>query len=169
VTHPELKVQRGEAPIVRAEELAALLPDASSALLEYVVGDEKTYLFVVTKGSKEADVRVYTLPIKRDDLAKQTEAFRQQLASRNLGFRASAAKLYEQLLKPAVAQLSGRTGAHAKLPPCSARTAPEASSASYSAGATPAALRTCCVCSPSAAGGRISGLSRTAARPQIVG
>ena len=109
VTHPELKVQRGEAPIVRAEELAALLPDASSALLEYVVGDEKTYLFVVTKGSKEADVRVYTLPVKRDDLAKQTETFRQQLASRDLGFRALAAKLYEQLLKPAAAQLSGRT------------------------------------------------------------
>ena len=96
--HPELKAQRGEAPIVKAEELAALLPDASSALLEYVVGDEKTYLFVVTKGSKEADVRVYTLPIKRDELAKQTEAFRQQLASRDLGFRASAAKLYELLL-----------------------------------------------------------------------
>ena len=109
VAHPKLKAQRGEAPILKAEELASLLPDASSALLEYVVGDEKTYLFVVTKGSKEADVRVYTLRIKRDDLAKQTEAFRRQLASRDLGFRASAAKLYELLLKPAAAQLSGRT------------------------------------------------------------
>ena len=66
VAHPELKIQRGEAPIVKAEELAALVPDASSALLEYVVGDDKTYLFVVTKGTKDADVRVYTLPIKRD-------------------------------------------------------------------------------------------------------
>jgi CHAT domain-containing protein/Tfp pilus assembly protein PilF len=109
VAHPKLKAQRGEAPILKAEELASLLPDASSALLEYVVGDEKTVLFVVTKGRKEADVRVYTLRIKRDDLAKQTEAFRRQLASRDLGFRASAAKLYELLLKPAAAQLSGRT------------------------------------------------------------
>ena len=107
-THPELKVQRGEAPIVKADELATLLPDSSSALLEYVVGEDRTYLFVVTKGTKEADVRVYTLPIKRDDLAKQTEAFRQQLASRDLGFRPAAAKLYELLLKPAAAQLSGR-------------------------------------------------------------
>jgi CHAT domain-containing protein/Tfp pilus assembly protein PilF len=109
VAHPELKRQRGEAPIIKAEELASLLPDASSALLEYVVGDKETYLFVVTKGSKEADVRVYTLPIKKEQLANQTEAFRQQLASRDLGFRASAAKLYELLLKPAESQLAGKT------------------------------------------------------------
>ena len=109
LAHPELKVQRGEAPTIRAEELAALLPNASSALLEYVVGDNKTSLFVVTKGAKEPDVRVYTLPIKKEELAKQTEDFRQQLASRDLGFRASAAKLYELLLKPAAAQLSGKT------------------------------------------------------------
>ncbi|HEX7334260.1 MAG TPA: CHAT domain-containing protein [Pyrinomonadaceae bacterium] len=109
VAHPQLKAQRGEAPIVKAEELATLLPDAASALLEYVVGDDKTLLFVVTKGNEGADVRVYTLPIKRDELAKQTEVFRQQLASRDLGFRAPAAKLYELLLKPAAAQLSGRT------------------------------------------------------------
>ena len=109
LAHPKLKVQRGEAPIVKTDELATLLPDASSALLEYVVGDDKTYLFIVTKGTKEADVRVYTLPIKREALAKQTEAFRQQLASRDLGFRTSASKLYEVLIKPAAAQLAGKT------------------------------------------------------------
>jgi CHAT domain-containing protein/tetratricopeptide (TPR) repeat protein len=105
VAHPELKLQRGQAPIVKAEELASFVPDASSALLEYVVDDDKTFLFVVTKN----DLRVYTLPLKRDDLAKQTDAFRQQLAARDLGFRAPAAKLYESLLKPAEAQLRGRT------------------------------------------------------------
>jgi CHAT domain-containing protein/Tfp pilus assembly protein PilF len=109
LAHPKLKAQRGEAPIVKTDELAALLPDASSALLEYVVGDEKTYLFVVTTGTKDTDVRVYTLPIKREVLAKQTETFRQQLASRDLGFRTSASKLYELLIKPAAAQLTGKT------------------------------------------------------------
>ena len=109
LAHPKLRAQRGEAPIIKADELAALLPDASSALLEYVVADDKTYLFAVTKGTKEADVRVYTLPVKREALAKQTEAFRQQLASRDLGFRASASKLYELLIKPAAAQLAGKT------------------------------------------------------------
>ena len=33
-------MQRGEAPALRAEEIAALLPDAASALLEYVVTDD---------------------------------------------------------------------------------------------------------------------------------
>src|SRR6185369_14192500 len=109
VAHPKLKVQRGEAPIIKTDELASLLPDASSALLEYVVGDDKTYLFAITNGAKEPDVRVYVLPVKREALAKQTEAFRQQLASRDLGFRSSASKLYEQLIKPAAAQLAGKT------------------------------------------------------------
>ena len=106
--HPELKVRRGEAPVIKAQELAALLPDDSSALLEYVVGSEKSYLFVVTKTNRDADVRVYPLAVKRDDLAKQTETFRQQLAARDLGFRGSASRLYDLLLKPAAAQLSGR-------------------------------------------------------------
>jgi CHAT domain-containing protein/Tfp pilus assembly protein PilF len=105
-SHPELRVQRGEAPTITSEELTALLPDDASAVLEYVVGEKETHLFVVTKG---ADVRVYTLPVKRDELAKQTEAFRQQLAGRDLGFRTSAVKLYDLLLKPAKAQLQGKT------------------------------------------------------------
>ncbi|HET6851147.1 MAG TPA: CHAT domain-containing tetratricopeptide repeat protein, partial [Pyrinomonadaceae bacterium] len=109
VAHPELRVQRGEAPVIKPEELTTLLPDASSALLEYVVGEDQTYLFVVTTGKPQADVRVYALPVKRDELARQTEAFREQLAGRDLGFRASAGKLYDLLIKPAEAQLRGKT------------------------------------------------------------
>jgi CHAT domain-containing protein/Tfp pilus assembly protein PilF len=109
VRYPQLRLQRGEAPIIKSDELTAFVPDASGALLEYVVDDEKTYLFVVTKSTGDADVRVYTLPLKRAELAKQTEVFRKQLAARDLGFRASASKLYESLLKPAEAQLRGRT------------------------------------------------------------
>src|SRR5262249_43578901 len=45
-THPELKIQRGKAPVVKPEELTTLLKDTSSALLEYVVTDEKSFLFV---------------------------------------------------------------------------------------------------------------------------
>src|SRR6266545_4764492 len=109
--HPELRAQRGEAQPLSPGEAAALLPDAKSALLEYVVADDKTYLFVITKaaGKTEAEVRAYTSPIKRAELTSQIEAFRRQLAGRDLGFRASAAKLYELLLKPAQTQLAGKT------------------------------------------------------------
>jgi CHAT domain-containing protein len=109
--HPELKVQRGEAPIINAGELAALLPNPSDALLEYVVTEDHTYLFAVTRaaGEMEADARVYTLPIKRDELSSRIEAFRRQLAERDLGFRKPALRLYNLLLKPAEAQLRGKT------------------------------------------------------------
>lgn len=108
--HPELKTQRGEAPVINVQELASLLPDASSALLEYVVTNDKTYLFVITKPSETAPVEVqaYALSLKQDELATQIESFRQQLATRDLGFRGSAVKLYEVLLKPAESQLRGK-------------------------------------------------------------
>jgi CHAT domain-containing protein/tetratricopeptide (TPR) repeat protein len=104
--HPELRAQRGDAPAVKGDEIAALLPNAGSALLEYLVTDEMTYLFAITKS---AGAQVYALPIKRDELIKQTESFRRQLAGRDLGFRASARGLYQLLLKPAEAQLRGKT------------------------------------------------------------
>ncbi|HEY7180344.1 MAG TPA: CHAT domain-containing protein, partial [Blastocatellia bacterium] len=109
--HPELKVNRGEASIIKAEELAALLADPSSALLEYVVEDDQTYLFAITKsdGHAEAEVQVFTIPIKRAELERQTESFRAQLAGRDLGFRTSAHKLYDLLLKPAQGALRGKT------------------------------------------------------------
>jgi CHAT domain-containing protein len=107
--HPELKAQRGEAPIINVQELTELLPNTSTVLLEYVVTDEQTYLFAITKPAAKAQIDLYTLPIKRADLEKQTETFRKQLASRDLGFRTSAVKLYDSLLKPAQAQLRGKT------------------------------------------------------------
>jgi CHAT domain-containing protein/tetratricopeptide (TPR) repeat protein len=108
--HPELKTQRGEAPIINGQELADLLPNASSALLEYVVTDDNTYIFTITKPGQQSavEIEVFTLPVKRDELAKQIESFRQQLATRDLGFRASAVKLYDLLLKPVQAQLRGK-------------------------------------------------------------
>jgi CHAT domain-containing protein/tetratricopeptide (TPR) repeat protein len=109
VAHPELKVKRGESPVIKPEELSALLPDANTALLEYVVGSDESYLFVVTKGEAAPNVNVYRLPIKRAELISQTNGLREQLARRDLGFRASAMKLYDTLLKPAEAQLKNRT------------------------------------------------------------
>lgn len=107
--HPELKTQRGEAPVVNAQELAELLPNASTVLLEYVVTDEQTYLFAITKPSEKAEIHLYTLPIKRAELEQRIESFRKQLATRDLGFRTAAVKLYDLLLKPAQAQLRGKT------------------------------------------------------------
>jgi CHAT domain-containing protein/Tfp pilus assembly protein PilF len=109
--HPELKIRRGGAPIIKAEELTALPPDDASALLEYVVTEDVTYLFAITKAPSgpAAETQVFALPIKQTELAKQIESFRSQLAGRDLGFRAAARQLYDLLLKPAQAMLRGKS------------------------------------------------------------
>jgi tetratricopeptide (TPR) repeat protein len=48
IKHPELKVQRGEAMPITASEAAALIPDPSTAIVEFVVTDDKSYLIVLT-------------------------------------------------------------------------------------------------------------------------
>ncbi|MEK6299738.1 MAG: CHAT domain-containing protein [Acidobacteriota bacterium] len=111
--HPELKVQRGQAQPVTVEEISALLPDAGSALLEYVVTDENVYLFVATRTSEadqgNLDLKAYLLEIKRKDLIERAGRFRKQLAARDLGFRDAARALYDLLLRPAQAQINGKT------------------------------------------------------------
>jgi CHAT domain-containing protein/tetratricopeptide (TPR) repeat protein len=131
VTHPELKLQRGEARPVALQELNSLLPTPETALIQYVITENRTYLFVLTKASKSdrasgmrqlkdtaAQARheeakpllhVYTLNIKRDDLTSTIERFRSQLARRDILFHQEAKKLYELLLNPAAAELSTRT------------------------------------------------------------
>jgi hypothetical protein len=96
---------------LRIDEAAALLPDSASTLVEYVVTDEVTYLFVISRpeGKAGAAVEVFSLPVKREELARQITSFREQLAGRNLGFRASARGLYDLLIKPAGARLRGKT------------------------------------------------------------
>src|SRR5262249_10974623 len=105
--HPELKIQRGEAPPLRLEQADALLPNATTALLEFVVAEEKTYLFVLTK-STTAEVKVYPLEIKQKDHAERVEGCRRLVATNDLMFRSPSQELYRLLLKPAEKQLQGK-------------------------------------------------------------
>jgi CHAT domain-containing protein len=110
--HPELKVERGEVSPVSVEEAGALLPDAQSALVEYVVSEDEAFLFVLTKAGAArapAALKVYTLGARRADLDAKAEAFRLRLARRDLAYPAAARELYALLLAPAEAQLRGKT------------------------------------------------------------
>jgi len=106
--HPELQGRRGEAPPGSRSDAATFLPDATSALLEYVVTDDAVHLFVLTHPA-EPDLRLFTLGVGRRDLAAQAEDFRGRLARRDPGFRESAARLHEILLGPAAELLRGTT------------------------------------------------------------
>jgi tetratricopeptide (TPR) repeat protein len=70
--HPQLQTQRGHASPLTSADAAALLPDAASALLEYAVTEDETYLFVVTRGGDGAspDVRAYPLGVKGAELSQ---------------------------------------------------------------------------------------------------
>ena len=109
--HPELKAQRGEIEALTPEQARALLPDSRSALLEYVVADERAYLFALTVNAAgtTTELKVYPLAIKQKELEGRVARFRETLASGSPGFRQPASELYDLLLKPAAAQLQGRT------------------------------------------------------------
>ncbi len=97
-------------PITLADT-EALLPDAKTALLEFIVAEEKVYLFVLQRPSPRAPpaLRVFPLALKQAQLTELVTRFRQEIATRQLGFTASAAALHQQLLAPAQPLLTGKT------------------------------------------------------------
>jgi CHAT domain-containing protein/tetratricopeptide (TPR) repeat protein len=109
--HPELKIQRGQVQTITLSEAATLIPDSKTALLEFVVSDDQTYLFILTKNASQSapDLKVYTIDIKQKELAKLCSDFRQRLADRRISYQDIAAKLYNLLLKPVRTQLMGKT------------------------------------------------------------
>ncbi len=114
--HPELKIQRGETEPLTIKEVGELIPDNRTALLEYVVTEEKTHLFVLTKDGKRAagdssrvEVKVYPINTKAQVMAKRVLEFRQKLAANSLDFKEPAQQLYDLLLRPAQQALEGKT------------------------------------------------------------
>jgi CHAT domain-containing protein/Tfp pilus assembly protein PilF len=110
VKHPELKVQRGEAPPITPAEAAALIPDRSTAIVEFVVADDKSYLIVLTSDRAKTPLKISLYPIKitANQLTERVDQFRHMLADRDLNYQDTARQLYDLLLKPAEEQLRGR-------------------------------------------------------------
>jgi CHAT domain-containing protein len=110
-THPELRSRRGLFPTFELESAAALIPDSRTAILEYVVTDDQTFLFVLTKSADtkpKVEVKVYTIKIERSELSNLVENFRKLLAINHPGFRQSGQRLYDLLVKPAEQSLQGK-------------------------------------------------------------
>jgi CHAT domain-containing protein/tetratricopeptide (TPR) repeat protein len=83
------------------------LLDARSAFLEYFVGTEASYLFVVTREGLAA----HALPPRRDLeslVARLSSAVQQESRLRGRHFAADAFELYRLLLLPAAAELAGK-------------------------------------------------------------
>ena len=102
--HPRYAEVRYPTPL-RLEQITGLL-DERTALLEYFVGQETSFLFVVTREGLSA----YRLP-PADALERKVQAFRKTLEQPGIltlgRFRIEAGNLHEVVLGPAAARLAG--------------------------------------------------------------
>ncbi len=80
-----------------------------TAVLEYLVTKEKTFLFVIRKKTltSEPEIQTFTINLSAQELQKRTSTFQQMIASRRPAFAAEARDLYRLLLQPAAALLQG--------------------------------------------------------------
>lgn len=113
--YPELQARRARSPLVNLEEVGELLRDADTAFLEYVIGNERSYLFVCTKPSnggagatKPVDLRVYSLPITRKELAALVGTFHSRVSGHRDDYDEIGQQLYDRLIKPAARQISNK-------------------------------------------------------------
>jgi CHAT domain-containing protein len=108
--HPDLRASRGGSEPLSLNEAGALINDSQTALLEYVVTQNRTYLFVLTKPNSTDPVRlkVYPIEVSARELATRVADFRQRLAGNSADFKEPARSLYDLLLQPAQTELDGR-------------------------------------------------------------
>ena len=108
--HPELRLQRGDLPLLTNADLARLVPDAPTAVVEYVVTERDTFGFVITRRAGGAPtVSSFRIAMGRADLQREVEGFQRQLGSRDLGVRRTAQRLYRVLLGPCATRLQGKS------------------------------------------------------------
>jgi CHAT domain-containing protein len=114
VNHPELLSEPPKEEF-SLESLKHSLPNEDTALLEYVVTDTESYLFVIytEPGAKvpsgaRSFLQMYTLGIGGRDLADKISYFRLRASHPEAPIEEPAGELYRLLLKPAEKQLIGR-------------------------------------------------------------
>ncbi len=107
--HPQLKVYRGEAPPTKAGEAYSFVNDPKRALLEFVVTESQVLLFVLTKTPRQPQLDLNTYKLDAAQLQEQVLQFRAQITSKSEDYPALARALFDRLLKPAAAQLVGKT------------------------------------------------------------
>jgi CHAT domain-containing protein len=104
---PNLRLRREASAVVTRSSLAELLPDRSTALVEYVMTGSRLHAFVVRKRAGGTSVTVHTTAVRRTVLERDVAQFVTALAARGFGYQAPAHRLYDRLLAPLAAELAG--------------------------------------------------------------
>jgi CHAT domain-containing protein/tetratricopeptide (TPR) repeat protein len=108
-SHPDLQVQRGAATPFTLAETPQVLAVSSMAVLQYVVADERAYLFVLTRTAAGPALETFTLPTSARALARSAREFRERIAARDLSVTQDARRLYDILIAPAAGPVAGKS------------------------------------------------------------
>jgi CHAT domain-containing protein len=106
--HPEVFAQPNIEKSLALSDTAALLPDSKRALLEYVVGEKSSLVFVIRRpaDSEPPTLAVIPLSVGKEELEKSTGNFREELVQ-SAAKLPEAGKLYDALIAPAEPALKG--------------------------------------------------------------
>lgn len=108
VAHPELKLQRGAGDIANLSDLGKILPNENAALLEFVVTENKTFIFLISPDRSKPKLDVIPIEIRRGVLTKMIADFRDKISRRDLRFGDDAKKIYNLFLAPVARQIENK-------------------------------------------------------------
>jgi CHAT domain-containing protein/tetratricopeptide (TPR) repeat protein len=106
--HPGLQARRSESGPVATTDLRSVIPDARTAVVEYVVTRRATFALVVTRGA-DVEITLHRIDRASADLEQDVDRLRDALGRRDFGFRAQARTLGGHLFDPLKARLAGRS------------------------------------------------------------
>jgi CHAT domain-containing protein/Tfp pilus assembly protein PilF len=107
LNHPNLRLRTEGTSVVDSNGLREFTVKENVAYLEYVLTDEKLYLFVLRRTKKELTVRVRPISDNLEDIKRLVERHHHRLASRHPDFREDGHALYSMMLAPAHDDLEG--------------------------------------------------------------
>jgi CHAT domain-containing protein/Tfp pilus assembly protein PilF len=107
--HPDLRMQRADFSPLTKDQMLKLVPDQHTAAVEFAVLPEGVAVFVLTRAQNGPALNVFQTAIDETKLGERVEAFRKQIAQRELGYRPAAVSLFKDLLGPAAETLRGKT------------------------------------------------------------
>jgi CHAT domain-containing protein/Tfp pilus assembly protein PilF len=105
--HPELATVRGQVAPLTVPDAGRLLTDRATAVVEYVVSNDRLFAFLATTDGTRVALDARALPVDRATLIRRVEHFRVAVSTRDFGFVDEARALYDTLLSPFGARLAG--------------------------------------------------------------
>jgi CHAT domain-containing protein/tetratricopeptide (TPR) repeat protein len=109
-THRELNSQHLTGRSLNGDNLRNLIQDESTALLEYVMTADRTWLFVLTRNTgTRPQLKFYQIQIRRADLVSAVERLHRLMEDRRPDYDLVARQLYDALVEPAASELHEKT------------------------------------------------------------